>query len=207
MAAAALRIGLTGGIGSGKSTVAEMLAHHGAAIIDADSISRAVTAAGGAAIPAIRMRFGPRALMPDGAMDRAWMREQVLANAALRHDLEAIIHPLVRAGTLAQSNGAVRQGKSALVLDVPLLVESGRWRSELDCVVVVDCTAAAQISRVLAREAGRTGWSAAAVQQVIDGQAKREVRLAAADICIFNEGISMAALHGLVRELARSFGL
>ena len=207
MAAAVLRIGLTGGIGACKSTVARMLAERGAAIVDADAISRQLTAAGGAAMGAIADRFGPHALAPDGSLDRAWMREKVLAHAALRHDLEAIVHPLVRAQTQAQSAEAVRQGTRTLVFDVPLLVESGAWRSQLDRVVVVDCPESVQIERVLARESGRPGWSAEAVCKMLSGQARREDRLAAADICIFNDGLSLAALQGLVSQLAKSFGL
>ena len=202
-----LRIGLTGGIGSGKSTVAQMLAERGFVIIDADAISRQLTAPGGAAMGAIVARFGHLALSSDGGMDRVWMRAQVLGSAALRSELEAIIHPLVHAQTLVQSHDAVRQGRTTLVFDIPLLVESGRWRSQLDRVVVVDCTEAMQIERVVARESGRAGWSATAVQRMIEGQATRQARLAAADICIFNQGISLAALQGLVRQLAKGFGL
>lgn len=210
MAKSILRIGLTGGIGSGKSTVAVMLAGHGCVVIDADAISRKLTGAGGAAMGAIAGRFGPLALSPDGSMNRDWMRAQVFANVALRHDLEAIIHPLVRAEALTQTQQSADRGCTAqttLVFDVPLLVESGQWRNQLDRVVVVDCPKALQIARVLDRESGRVGWSADTVEKIIDGQVGRTQRLAAADICIFNDGISLSALQGLVRQLAKGLGL
>jgi dephospho-CoA kinase len=210
MATPVSRIGLTGGIGSGKSTVAGMLAGLGCVVIDADAISRKLTGVGGAAIGEIAKRFGPLALLPDGSLNRDWIRAQIFSNGALRHDLEAIIHPLVRAETSKQAQLAVDQGgatRTTLIFDVPLLVESGQWRMQLDRVVVVDCLKTTQIARVLAREAGRTGWSADTVEKIIDGQAKRFERLAAADICIFNDGLSLSALHGLVRQLAKSFGL
>lgn len=210
MAETVLRVGLTGGIGSGKSTVAAMLAGYGCVVIDADAISRKLTGAGGAAMGAIAGRFGPLALSPDGSLNRDWMRTQVFANAALRHDLEAIIHPLIRAEALTQTQESADRGSTAqttLVFDIPLLVESGQWRMQLDRVVVVDCPKAVQIARVLARESGRAGWSADTVGKIIDGQVGRAERLAAADICIFNDGISLRALQGLVRQLAKGLGL
>lgn len=210
MAKPVLRIGLTGGIGSGKSMVAAMLVGHGCVVIDADAISRKLTGAGGAAMGAIAGRFGPLALSPDGSLNRDWMRAQVFADPALRHDLEAIIHPLVRAETLTQTQESANRGSTAqapLVFDVPLLVESGQWRMQLDRVVVVDCPKAVQIARVLARESSRAGWSAETVEKIIDGQVGRAERLAAADICIFNDGISLSALQCLVRQLAKGLGL
>ena len=210
MTSTVLRIGLTGGIGSGKSTVAGMLAGLGCVVIDADAISRNVTRAGGAAMGAIVDRFGPVAVSPDGALNRDWMRAQIFANAALRQDLEAIIHPLVRAETVRQAHAAasLAEGdRTTLVFDVPLLVESQQWRDQLDRVVVVDCPKSVQIERVLSRESGRAGWSAETVEKIIEGQAGRAQRLAAADICIFNDGLSLSALHGLVRQIAKGFGL
>lgn len=210
MAETVLRIGLTGGIGSGKSTVAAMLAGYGCVVIDADAISRKLTGSGGAAMGPIAGRFGPLSLSPDGSLNRDWMRAQVFANAALRRDLEAIIHPLVRAEALTQTQESAERESTAqtiLVFDVPLLVESGQWRMQLDRVVVVDCSKGVQTARVLARESGRAGWSADTVEKIIDGQVGRAERLAAADICIFNDGISLSALQGLVRQLAKGLGL
>ena len=197
----ALKVGLTGGIGSGKSTVASMLADCGAAIIDSDAIARAVTAAGGAAIDRITKQFGSRFITPHGAMDRDLMRELVFSDPRAKKQLEEIIHPLVgeeTAGQAAQASGA------CIVFDVPLLVESGRWRQKLDQVLVVDCSEETQIKRVMVRN----GWTREAVLQVMAGQASRSQRLAAADLCIFNdESMSLAALAVMVKQLAQRFGL
>ncbi len=200
---AARRIGLTGGIGSGKSTVAEMLAECGAVIVDADAISRQLTAAGGAAIPAIRQIFGAAFVTSAGALDRDAMRQQVFSDPAAKLRLEAIVHPLVAAETARQASAAESKGTRCIVFDVPLLVESGRWRAQLHQVLVVDCTEERQISRVMARN----GWTREAVQKVIDAQASRTQRLAAADICIYNETQSLAELAGLARAAAARFGL
>jgi dephospho-CoA kinase len=201
------RIGLTGGIGSGKSTVARQLVGCGAALIDADAISRALTATGGAAIPAIREQFGASAIASDGALDRDVMRQLVFADPGARQQLEAIVHPLVARETRNQSEAAAAQGRACLVFDIPLLVESTRWRPQVDLVLVVDCREATQIERVLQREQGRTGWTREAVEKVIAGQASRQRRLAAADICLFNDGLSLDALEALVRQLSPRFGL
>lgn len=197
----ALHVGLTGGIGSGKSTVAAMLVDCGAAVIDSDAIARRVTAPGGAAIGPITSQFGAAFITPEGAMDREAMRNLVFADAQAKNRLETIIHPLVGEETARQ---AAKAGSVCVVFDVPLLVESGRWRQRVDRVLVVDCSEATQIARVMARN----GWSREEVQQVIAGQAGREQRLAAADICIYNdELLSLAALREMVRQLAQRFGL
>jgi dephospho-CoA kinase len=203
MTAAILRIGLTGGIGSGKSTVARTLADCGAAIIDADAISRALTAPGGGAISAIAQRFGAQFITAEGAMNRDLMRELAFSDPVSRHQLESIIHPLVRAEVTAQTERATAAGRSCLVFDVPLLVESGRWRQQVDRVLVVDCTEATQIDRVTTRNK----FTREAVEKIIAGQATRGQRLAAADVCIFNEGLSLESLDSVTRQLARSFGL
>jgi dephospho-CoA kinase len=198
---AAVHVGLTGGIGSGKSTVAAVLADCGAAVIDSDAISRAVTAPGGAAIALIARQFGAAFITPQGAMDRDAMRQLVFADAQAKKQLEAIVHPLVGEETARQ---AAKAASACVVFDVPLLVESGRWRQRLDRVLVVDCSEATQIARVMARN----GWTREAVQQVIAGQASRDQRLAAADICIYNDApLSLAALAAMVRQLAQRFGL
>jgi dephospho-CoA kinase len=203
MPVAILRIGLTGGIGSGKSTVARTLADCGAAIIDADAISRALTAAGGLAIPAIAQRFGAQFINTDGAMNRDLMRELAFSDPASRHQLESIIHPLVRDEVTAQTQRAIAAGRKCLVFDVPLLVESRRWRQQVDRVLVVDCPETTQIERVTTRNK----FTREAVEKIIAGQATRGQRLAAADICIFNESLSLEVLDGMTRQLARSFGL
>ena len=198
-----LRIGLTGGIGSGKSTVAHVLADCGAAIIDADAISRQVTAVGGAAIPELARQFGADMITAAGALDRDQMRQLAFSDPAARQRLEAIVHPLVTQETLRQSAQAEAAGRACIVFDVPLLVESRRWRQQVDRVLVVDCAEATQIARVMARNA----WPREMVQKIIAGQASRAQRRAAADSCICNDGLSLAALEALVRQLAGSFGL
>lgn len=199
-----LRLGLTGGIGSGKSTVASILARAGAAVMDADAISRSLTQAGGRAIPAILAEFGETLIGPDGAMDREAMRALVFSNPSSKRQLEAIVHPLVGQVLQEQSNAAVAAGHACLVYDVPLLVESGdRWRRQVDWVCVVDCEVETQIQRVMARnQLGR-----ADVERIISQQASRQQRLACADAVIFNEGIDLAHLERLVHEMLTRFGL
>ena len=197
------RIGLTGGIGSGKSTVARVLVECGAALIDADAISRQLTAPGGAAISALTSQFGPQIITAEGAMDRDRMRQLAFNDPALKKQLEAIIHPLISQESLRQSSAAVAAGCACIVFDIPLLVESGRWRQQLDRVLVVDCAEDTQIARVMARN----GLTREGVEKIIAAQASRAQRLAAADICICNEGLSLQALARLVRQLAPRFGL
>ena len=197
------RIGLTGGIGSGKSTVAVILAELGASIIDADAISRQLTAAGGAAMPAIASKFGAGFVNASGALDRDAMRKQIFSDPASKRQLEAIIHPLVASQTAAQALIAERAGAPCVVFDVPLLVESGHWRPRLHQVLVIDCSESQQINRVMQRSA----WTREAVQQVMAGQADRAQRLAAADLCIYNETVSLVELAALVRTVALRFGL
>ena len=203
MTAAILRIGLTGGIGSGKSTVARTLADCGAAVIDADAISRQLTAPGGLAIPAIASQFGNQFVTAEGAMNREMMRQLAFDDPVSRHRLESIIHPLVRDEVIAQTGRAIAAGRTCLVFDIPLLVESGRWRQEVDRVLVIDCSEATQIDRVTTRN----NLTRETVQKIIAGQATRDQRRAAADICIYNDGVSLESLDALIRQLARSFGL
>ncbi len=193
-----LRIGLTGGIGSGKSTVGQMLQARGAAVIDADAIARQVTAAHGVAMPAIAQTFGPESITADGALDRERMRAHVFTQPQAKQALEAIIHPLVAQESQRQAQEALTKGHNTLVFDVPLLVESGaRWRTEVDRVLVVDCSEATQIQRVMARN----GLSRETVQSIIAAQASRAQKLAAADWVIDNDGISLEALRAHVENL------
>lgn len=198
-----MRIGLTGGIGSGKSTVLAMLQERGAAAIDADAISRATTAFGGAAIPAIVERFGPEFIGPDGALDRARMRERAYTHPESRRELEQIIHPLVGQEIARQVEAATHAGARCVVFDIPLLVETGRWRAQVDKVLVVDCEPETQVARV----AARSGLQAEEVRAIIAAQAPRALRLAAADLVICNEGLSLDALRNEVAQAAQSFGL
>lgn len=198
-----LRLGLTGGIGSGKTTVAGFLRDHGAVVIDADAISRQVTAVGGLAIDAIRRSFGAEYIAPDGALDRARMRQASFSDVTARARLEAIIHPLVGQETTRQEAQAVAAGARCIVFDVPLLVESRRWRQRVDTVIVVDCPHEVQTERVMARSA----LTRDDVDRIIASQAPRLHRLHAADIVIFNAGQSMDQLAAQVEQVARRFGL
>lgn len=197
------RIGLTGGIGSGKSTVLGMLQALGAAAIDADAISRATTAVGGAAIPAIASHFGADFIDPDGALDRGRMRGHAYAHPEARRELEQIIHPLVGDEIARQVEAALAAQARCIVFDIPLLVETGRWRQQVDRVLVVDCEPETQVARVVAR----SGLAPEAVRAIIAAQAPRALRLAAADIVICNEGLDLEALRSEVEQAARTFGL
>ena len=182
-----LRIGLTGGIGSGKSTVAARLVERGAELIDTDAIARSLTLAGGDAIEPIRASFGPDFIAASGALDRARMREAAFADAGAKRRLETILHPRIGAEVerrVAASTAPVT------VLDIPLLVESGRWRNRVDRVWVVDCSEALQVTRVMSR----SSWTEAAVRTVLAQQATRAARRAAADAVIDNEGIDLGQL-------------
>lgn len=198
------RLGLTGGIGSGKSTVAAQLALCGASIIDADQISRSLTAPAGAALPEIARRFGPELIDANGALDRARMRELVFQQPAARQQLEAIIHPLVARQTALEVQQATDAGCALIVHDIPLLVESGRWPALLDAVLVVDCRTETQIARVMARN----GLPRDAVQAIVAAQATRAARLAAADWVIYNdEAMTIEALRACSDRISAWFGL
>lgn len=184
-----VRLGLTGGIGSGKSTVASMLVNHGAALVDTDAIAHRLTDVGGEAIPAVRACFGDDAVTHEGALDRAAMRVRAFGDAEVRRRLEAILHPLI--GLHAQREAAAAHAAPAIVFDVPLLVESSLWRARVDRVLVIDCLSKTQLERVCMRP----GWTRDAAQRVIVLQAPREARRAAADAVIFNDGISLNELR------------
>jgi dephospho-CoA kinase len=194
-----MRIGLTGGIGSGKSTVARMLVELGALLVDTDAIARSLTAPGGAALPALAEAFGPQVVGADGAMDRDRMRAIVFADPEAKQRLEAIIHPLI--GREAERQAAAVRPGQPIVFDVPLLAESGRWRDRVDRVLVVDCDESTQVERVMARN----GWPAETVQRVIAQQATRAQRRAVADAVIVNDGVSLAALRDRIREVWRAW--
>jgi dephospho-CoA kinase len=197
-------VGLTGGIGSGKSTVAKLLQAQGAALIDADAISRSSTQAQGAAMPAIDKAFGAQMLAPDGSLNREAMRNLMLQDASAKARLEAIIHPLVGREMAAQQAKARQAGCRLAVLDIPLLVEgAARWRPQLDAVWVVDCLPTTQVQRVQQR----SGWPLAQIEAVMVAQASRAQRLACADAVLFNEGLSLDELAQEVTFLARQFGL
>ena len=195
----ALRIGITGGIGSGKSTVAALLAARGATLIDTDAIARSLTETGGRAIDAIRVDFGDDAIAGDGSMDRRRMRELAFADVSSRRRLEAILHPLI--GVEVERQRAASKAPVD-VLDIPLLVESGRWRPRLDRVWVVDCSEETQAARVSAR----AGWTRDMARAVIAQQASRPIRRSAADAVIDNDNdsISLGELESNVDALWRA---
>jgi len=198
-----LRIGLTGGIGSGKSTVAEGLRRLGAAIIDADAIVKDLTAPGGRAVEALRQEFGPAAIGPEGGLNRAWMRARAFEDPDVRRRLEAIVHPLVRAESEHRACEAASQAPY-LVFVIPLLIESGDWRRRVHRVLVVDCTEQTQFERVMTRP----GLDAITTRAIIAAQCGRSERLAAADDVIFNEApldvieASVGRLHARYLKLA-----
>ncbi len=189
------KVGLTGGIGSGKSRVADMLAAWGAAVIDTDVIAHELTAPGGAAIEPIRQAFGADVIAPNGALDRQAMREVVFQSPESRRRLEAILHPMIRAET--QLRAEVAEGPY-VVFVVPLLVESGRWREEVDRVCVVDCDPETQVARVQAR----SGLTPEVIARIMSAQASREERLAVAhDVVRNGRGTSPEELKHRVRAL------
>ncbi len=177
-----LRIGLTGGIGSGKSSVAAVLQSLGAAIVDADVIARELTSLGGAAIDALRREFGPAAIDKDGGLDRTWMRAQAFGDPAARKRLEAIVHPLVRAETEHRAD-TLASTAPYVVLVIPLLLESGNLQQRVHRVLVIDCSEPVQLARVLQR----TGIDASTARAILAAQSSRAARLAAADDVLFNE--------------------
>jgi dephospho-CoA kinase len=198
-----LRLGLTGGIGSGKSTAAALLGDWGAVVIDADAIARLLTAPNGLAITPISQTFGADFISADGAMDRLRMRQLVFSDPSAKIRLESIIHPLVKAESNALTDAAAKSGCACLVFDVPLLVESKSWRQQLDRVLVIDCTTQTQIERVQLRSA----LSRDSIQAIIASQATRQQRLQAADIVIFNEHLSISELKRQLQSLRALFGL
>lgn len=189
-------IGLTGGIGSGKSAAAQIFAECGAAIVDTDAIAHTLTAPGGSAMPALVAAFGPGIQRADGGLDRAAMRQRVFASPPDKTRLENILHPLIRQESDKQVEAAIQQQPPYVVLVVPLLIESGTYRQRVDRVVVVDCPETLQISRVQARN----GFSAAEVRAILVTQASRTERLAAADHVIVNDG-DLPHLQAQVRQL------
>ena len=196
-------VGLTGGIGSGKTTVANLFAELGVPLVDTDLIAHQLTAAHGAAMPAITEAFGTGVITAAGALDRAAMRQLVFADPGARQRLEAILHPLIRAESQRQCVAAAAVAPYVLLV-VPLLVESGTYRERCRRIAVVDCPENVQIARVMAR----SGLSAEQVQAILNVQASRAERLAAADDVILNDAdpatlpVQVAALHRQYLALA-----
>ncbi|MES2770935.1 MAG: dephospho-CoA kinase [Pseudomonadota bacterium] len=188
-------VGLTGGIGSGKSTVAELFASRGARLVDSDVIAHQLSSAPGPAMTAIAAAFGTEFVRADGGLERAAMRRLVFADPARKQQLEAILHPMIRQEAMARC--AAQSAAPYVLLIVPLLVESGSaYRKMLDRILLVDCAEALQRARVAARNA----WPSATIDAVINSQASRAQRLAIADDVLCNNTTS-ADLHQPISEL------
>jgi dephospho-CoA kinase len=182
-------VGLTGGIGSGKSSAARIFGELGAAIVDTDEVSRELTAPGGVALAAIRRDFGDEYVAADGGLERARMRERVFSDAAALRKLEAILHPLIRRDVQARA-AATREPYVMIV--VPLLVETGAYRELIRRILVVDCSEETQVARTMAR----SGLAEAEVRAIMAAQASRAARVAAADDVLLNDGDLVALRHG-----------
>ena len=199
-------VGLTGGVGSGKSTIAGMFLRHGAGIVDADALAHELTQPNGAAIAPLRHAFGADAIAPDGSLDRAWMRDRAFADPDARRALESVLHPVIRDAALARASALASDGSPYIVFVIPLLVEAGDWQDRYDRVLVIDCTEATQVARV----SSRAGIDEQMARAILAAQARREQRLAAADDILFNEApldeisVRVERLHVRYVELAKS---
>lgn len=192
-----LRIGLTGGIASGKTTVSRLFAALGIPVIDSDELAREVVAPGTAGLAAIRARFGPGVIQPDGSLDRRALRQIVFDDEAARRDLESITHPAIRALMDQRSRAA---GGPYQILAIPLLVEGGARRPGIDRILVVDCPEDLQVRRVMLRDRS----TEAGARAVLAAQASRVARLAVADDVIVNDG-DVPALRDRVEALDRRY--
>lgn len=194
-------IGLTGGIGSGKTTVANMFAELGATIIDTDLIALQLSQKNGAAIPLIAQRFGAEFINSDGAMDRSKMRELVFSDALAKKQLESILHPLIRQQCEIDANHIHITGKiSYPIFVVPLLIESKDWHSRVQRILVVDCDPETQITRVMQRN----HFERAQVLKIMDTQLSREERLMHADDVI-NSMADLSQVHSEVERLHKKY--
>lgn len=199
MTGPAFSVGLTGGIGSGKSTVADLFAARGATIVDTDLIAHSLTAPRGPAMPAIVAEFGPEFADASGALDRARMRSLVFSDPAAKTRLEAILHPRIRAAAQAAADAVDPAAGSYVIFAVPLLVESGNWRERVDRILVVDCPEDVQLARVMARN----GLAEAQVRAIMANQASRQQRLDAADDVVLNA----AGIEALAPQVERLHNL
>jgi dephospho-CoA kinase len=190
-------VGLTGGIGSGKSAAAAVFAELGASVVDTDAIAHELSAPGGSAIAPIRESFGDEFIGADGALDRARMRDTVFADPAAKRRLENILHPLIRTVTDMRTRAATGP---YVIQVIPLLIESGKHRERARRVLVVDCPEATQVARVIAR----SKLDAAQVRAIMAAQVTRETRLAAADDVIDNQG-GLDSLRTQVDALHRRY--
>lgn len=196
----AFSVGLTGGVGSGKSTIATMLSEHGAAIVDADMIAHQLTSTGGAAIEAVRESFGTEAITADGSMDRPRMRARVFLDPAARTQLESLLHPMIRDAMRECAAELIESGSQYIVFVIPLLIETGSWRDNVDRVLLIDCSEATQIARVCARN----GIGEKMARKIVASQATRQRRLAAASDVLVNEA-PLDQITGRVATLHRAY--
>jgi len=185
------RVGLTGGVGSGKSTVARLFAENGVSLIDCDTIARDLTTCGGAALPALFDEFGEPMRTTEGGLDRAAMRTLVFSDPRARERLEAILHPMIADECEQQAKAAAG---TYLMLEIPLLAEKPEWRARCQRVLVVDCLPRTQIKRLVETRA----WTQAEAQAIVGAQASREARLAVADDVIENNGVAAALIPQVV---------
>ena len=198
-------IGLTGGIGSGKTAVSKLLAKLGAGIVDTDFIAHQITAPQGEAIPLIQRQFGSEFIGADGALDRSKMRALVFENPEARKMLEAITHPLIRQKTILQALQSAKDGATYLVFVVPLLIESGTWKGIIDHLVVMDCPEETQIERVVQR----SNLTRQEVERILAAQASRQERLSHADTVIKNQGsledleVEVQSLHQKILQIQK----
>jgi dephospho-CoA kinase len=208
-------VAITGGIGSGKSTVAKQFVTHGISVIDSDALAHSLTLPGGVAIPAISQAFGADFIEPDGRMNRIKMRELVFSDSTAKAKLESILHPLIReASTKAMSDAAAKS--PYVIVDIPLLVETAEhedsWAKRANRILVVDCPVELQIQRVISRSLDKTGsaMTPAEVQAIIAKQAPREAKLALATDIIVNDKTAdelpaqVLTLHNLYLRLSRT---
>ena len=186
-------VGLTGGIGSGKSTVAHLFAELGVVVVDTDEIAHELTGPGGAAMPDITAAFGQSIVLVNGALDRGAMRRQIFSDPSAKSRLEAILHPMIRQTSMLRCQSA--KNTPYVILVVPLLIESGAYGQQVNRILVVDCEVETQIARVMARN----GFSRSEIAAILATQASREQRLLAADDTLSNE-----EFHGENQENLRA---
>ena len=198
--ATAFSVGLTGGVGSGKSTIATMLSRLGAAMVDADAVAHQLTAADGTAMPALRETFGAEVIAADGSLDRARMRTLAFSDAAVRRQLESLLHPMIRVAMRDGAAELIAGGSPYVVFVIPLLVEAASGRSDFDRILLIDCSETIQIARVRSRP----GIDEALARKMIAVQATRQQRLAMAHDVLVNEA-PLELMEGRVELLHRSY--
>lgn len=192
-------VGLTGGIGSGKSLAASFFSALGIPVVDADAVSRSITASGGEACPAVSKEFGSEFISEDGSMNRAKMRELVFSDPSAKLRLEALLHPIIEAKTRKRFE-ALSKDHPVIIYDCPLLIEKKEWREGVDRILVIDVDPQEQIKRVVSR----SGLSPSQIEAVMRNQASRQERLAAADDVVYNGGC-VEDLEAAVKKICKKY--